>query len=159
MRCPDCTQELVPPAPAGEGDEREPGVRCPGCGGRWLDEASFLAAQDRADPEHDWHHTDLWSRRDGFAFAPSRRACPSCGETMLLLRYGDTAVEVDHCEPCHGLWLDGQELERIVAALARTATPARHLLHALRLFELRVLTDHPALRQALLQLQRGTALG
>lgn len=35
--------------------------------------------------------------------------CPVCDNPLIILELNN--VEVDHCTHCHGLWLDGGELE------------------------------------------------
>ncbi|MBV9848187.1 MAG: zf-TFIIB domain-containing protein [Armatimonadetes bacterium] len=42
-----------------------------------------------------------------------RRQCPACQWEMLP--DGRLGVEVDYCPLCRGVWLDGGELEAIVA--------------------------------------------
>jgi len=42
--------------------------------------------------------------------------CPQCGRTLHLAHY--QGVEIDLCQHCHAVWLDGGETDRF--ALART---------------------------------------
>ena len=45
-------------------------------------------------------------------------ACPACSAAMRPLNYaGDTAVIVDRCDGCDGVWLDQKELDHIQAIL------------------------------------------
>jgi len=39
--------------------------------------------------------------------------CPKCGQQLATEHHG--SVDVDLCPSCHGLWLDANELETIVA--------------------------------------------
>jgi len=39
--------------------------------------------------------------------------CPKCGQRLTTESYGQ--VEIDLCPSCLGLWLDANELERILA--------------------------------------------
>jgi Zn-finger nucleic acid-binding protein len=44
-------------------------------------------------------------------------ACPMCGKTMTGHPYGGPGnVNIDTCEPCSMIWLDRNELQRIVMA-------------------------------------------
>lgn len=181
MNCPHCEVELVPGDASGVAFSR-----CPNCRGTWFTEEGFREAQDQADPENDWLHLEIWREHDHFDVKASELACPSCGRSAVRMRYGETGVEIDHCPACAGIWLDEQELENIVAALEEESArlPARellaaalreaadigrgagslaeewrHLEHILKLLKLRVLVDHPALRQLFLQVQKGTPFG
>lgn len=40
--------------------------------------------------------------------------CPKCGQKLATEHHG--SVEIDLCPSCHGLWLDANELETIVAS-------------------------------------------
>ena len=43
--------------------------------------------------------------------------CPKCGRTMTAYPYGGPGnVNIDTCEPCSVIWLDRDELHRIVMA-------------------------------------------
>lgn len=40
--------------------------------------------------------------------------CPKCAGTTDALNYGgDTGIIIDRCVSCHGIWLDGGEMEKI----------------------------------------------
>jgi Zn-finger nucleic acid-binding protein len=56
--------------------------------------------------------------RDGSAPVHGDRPCPICGQLMLIETVN--AIEIDTC-PAHGIWLDHEELESIIA----TAAPQR----------------------------------
>lgn len=47
-------------------------------------------------------------------------SCPGCGGQTRTINYsGDTAVFVDRCEDCGGIWLDASELEKVQALTER----------------------------------------
>jgi len=54
--------------------------------------------------------------------------CPVCREPMIVLELND--VEIDFCQDCKGIWLDGGELEVLLegaegkAQLLKSFTPA-----------------------------------
>ncbi len=181
MNCPRCQLELVP------GDVQGVEVaRCRDCGGIWFDEEGFRAAKELADPSVAWLEVDLWKEHERFALGSRKEACPQCDGTMAALRYGDTAVEIDVCPACRGIWLDAGEFENVLVALEREvarmparellgaalreaaelvqgraplATEWRHAVHILQLLKLRVLVDHPGLRRLLLEFEKGTPFG
>ena len=94
-----------------------------------------------------------------------------------------TGVAIDHCPVCQGVWLDGGEFEKIVAALERemknktvgelvstavhealdlvkgpepAASEWKGLKHLMRLIKLRFLVDRPGLRRAILAAQENS---
>src|SRR5580698_1698636 len=49
--------------------------------------------------------------------ADRKFACPMCAKTMIGHPYGGPGnVNIDTCEPCSVIWLDRNELQRIVMA-------------------------------------------
>ena len=47
--------------------------------------------------------------------------CPDCHQTMEKYGYmGIAAIQIDRCDPCGLVWLDADELQNMVLALART---------------------------------------
>lgn len=51
--------------------------------------------------------------------------CPKCGQSLSAEQH--SAVEVDVCSNCRGLWLDANELDRILAS-REDAAPWRRFL-------------------------------
>ena len=57
---------------------------------------------------------------EGWQDEPTFR-CPDCGQTMEKYGYmGIGAIEIDRCEPCTLVWLDADELQNMVLALAQS---------------------------------------
>jgi len=52
--------------------------------------------------------------------------CPKCGQKLVSEKYGKD-IEIDVCPGCKGLWLDANELNRILASKESTS-PFRSLL-------------------------------
>jgi Zn-finger nucleic acid-binding protein len=47
--------------------------------------------------------------------------CPDCGQTMEKYGYMNIgAIQIDRCDPCALLWLDTNELQNMVLALAKS---------------------------------------
>jgi Zn-finger nucleic acid-binding protein len=47
--------------------------------------------------------------------------CPDCRQTMEKYGYmGIAAIQIDRCDPCALVWLDANELQNMVLALAKT---------------------------------------
>jgi len=100
---------------------------------------------------------------------------------MIAAEYGGTRVTVDYCRPCHGIWLDAGEFEKLIAALQNevnsksvgdyvrsslreaaeiTAGPEslssewKDFSTVLRLLGRRFLVENPNIYKALIALQR-----
>jgi Zn-finger nucleic acid-binding protein len=76
---------------------------CDGCGGAWMEVASFLADLRRAQPT--LAVEELMEHNDG----TPRRPCPRCGEAMSIVWL--EFLQLDQCEQ-HGVWFDRGELDR-----------------------------------------------
>jgi Zn-finger nucleic acid-binding protein len=89
---------------------------CRRCGGKWLDPATLKeiiaatsAPVDKAASRVGVDLTDI--RTDGI--------CPRCEAGLEPFNYaGDSGVILDRCPVCGGLWLDGGELEQVLAVVA-----------------------------------------
>lgn len=110
MTCPKCGGELQRVrAAATEVD------RCPGCGGVWCDDRELQALLDAPGEA-------LTALRGGTGgdFDQQAAACPRDGARLTRMFSSRTRdVTVDACPDCRGIWLDGGELERLVAASRR----------------------------------------
>jgi predicted Zn finger-like uncharacterized protein len=84
---------------------------CGACGGQFFDSGEMFAAFGvKADPSY-------WDRAEtGGTMKTGERHCPEC-ETFMLVQdvsYGGDQVEIDRCGKCGGIWLDKNELEKIM---------------------------------------------
>lgn len=145
--CPGCGDRIVPQAlaPVTEGRgcprckaplrERACGentlTECSGCGGLWLaasvlDElcgAAERAAIASSGPLAPLALQGATDALDKVTYRP----CPGCGDVMMRRNFGGSSrVIVDVCR-LHGVWLDPQELERLLAWV-RTGGPERERL-------------------------------
>ena len=112
LTCPRCEQRLTS---ADIGGTRI--LECLGCGGVWLDEASFQSIC--ADREKQEKVVLYPARRPAESTAPTEQPqrfyvpCPECGDLMNRKNFaGCSGVVVDICTR-HGIWFDRQELQRI----------------------------------------------
>ena len=109
LKCPGCGGRLTPVRlQAAEVD------RCASCGGAWLDALDVQVL--------------LGTRRDLASFVPaaeqrwdsSRARCPMCSSAMrTLARNSVFAFDLDQCPMDKGVWLDGGELEPVLATADR----------------------------------------
>jgi Zn-finger nucleic acid-binding protein len=88
---------------------------CDKCHGLWLSEA-FLkkCLRVRHDPTPQRPSQPLRSARD------LKRFCPDC-RTLRLLAIPKNGIETDICPRCFGVWLDGGELQQIIAKASEQA--------------------------------------
>ncbi len=157
--------------------------RCASCGGFWYDVGELRLLKDKeASGDYSWIDFDLWKEGDKFrADKQERYACPRGGHPLTSVQYGQSAVVVDICSECEGVWLDADEYERIVAYLgemvnAQTSgdylkdvrdefvdifrgpegpiSELKHLGRVLYLLQLRFAVEHPSLRAFLNSLPR-----
>lgn len=58
--------------------------------------------------------TDGWQNEPKFP-------CPDCGQSMEKYGYMNiAAIQIDRCDSCARVWLDAEELQNMVLALAKT---------------------------------------
>jgi Zn-finger nucleic acid-binding protein len=77
--------------------------------------------------EKSWHavsrekaETTSFRVADGWQNEPKYR-CPDCGQTMDKYGYmGINAIQIDRCDSCALVWLDADELQNMVLALAQS---------------------------------------
>lgn len=106
MNCPKCIQPLS--ATTVRGTEVD---KCPGCHGIWFDEHELerILAQKSADLR------PLRGGRDQTALDRQRGQCPRDGKNLTrVCSTRDSAVVVDVCPVCRGIWLDGGELKKLL---------------------------------------------
>jgi Zn-finger nucleic acid-binding protein len=106
MTCPKCGGELQAVRVASVDVDR-----CPGCGGLWCDDQELPALLDAP-------REALAALRGGArgSFDQQPAVCPRDGARLTRMFSSRThAVTVDACPDCRGIWLDGGELERLVA--------------------------------------------
>jgi len=113
MNCPRCGKPL---AVATYEDVQVD--RCPACKGCWLDEGEVSRIVDSREMRFSAEQIKRALASDARGVpAEERRSvelCPKCAQPMLAVNYDHSSgVIIDRCPNAHGLWLDGEELERI----------------------------------------------
>jgi Zn-finger nucleic acid-binding protein len=115
----------------------------------------------------------------------SKKECPKDGTGLLQVPYGKTGVNIDVCPACEGIWLDGEELEKIVSALveeSQTTSSSEYFRETMkeavelvtgsdgflsewkdfstvfRMLQYRILSEHPRLLEALNAFNRSNPL-
>jgi len=112
MRCPKCTKNL---------DEVVVNNckinRCSMCGGIWFDKDELNMIKDERDKNLSWLDFDLWSDESKLKASGTFIDCPRDGSPLFKIKYGPSDVMVDICLQCHGIWLDKDELDKILLDL------------------------------------------
>ncbi|MBI5208862.1 MAG: rhomboid family intramembrane serine protease [Elusimicrobia bacterium] len=109
MRCPTCSQDLVPIQYKGVAIER-----CGRCHASWFGPGALVAcaqelAREGVVPDAQWQ-VNKKVLAVGRLQEPAL-PCPRCGRPMHKLNYGyDSNVILDHCRDCDGLWVGDDEL-------------------------------------------------
>jgi len=152
--------------------------RCGKCRGVWYDRDEFRHLKDReAHGDYRWLDFDLWKQPSQFGKGSHRNYhCPRDGSGLGSVAYAGTAIQVDVCRECKGLWLDKDEYDAILHYLehrvdAETVTEYRRDLNeqiaqilrgpegpiselrdaltVMHLLQLRLVIEHPKLEAAL----------
>lgn len=95
---------------------------CQGCRGVLLAhpdlvqiiEASWRAVSEKQAEETQFRAPEGWLKE-------AVLHCPDCDQTMEKHGYmGLAAIQIDYCDPCTLVWLDTDELQNMVLALAKS---------------------------------------
>jgi uncharacterized protein len=91
---------------------------CSKCGGQFFDTGEMFAAFGiKADPSY-------WDRPEtGGTVKEGKRHCPECETHMLIqdVAYAKERVEIDRCGHCGGIWLDKNEIDKIMSISEKLA--------------------------------------
>lgn len=94
---------------------------CPRCYGLWFEEDELQWAKDEKDRDLRWLDIDLWKDSSQFRLSRGRKLCPADRLPLYEVYYGDSAIQVDVCNLCHGVWLDRGEFKDIIVYLQEKA--------------------------------------
>ncbi len=115
--CPRCRQPLA------ENQVDEFTVQlCAPCQGLFVPHTDLVKILDRS-----WRAVSPEEAEKAEFVAPANwqnepvLQCPRCASAMDKYGYmGLAAIQLDRCDRCESLWLDAEELQKMVVALART---------------------------------------
>ena len=112
MDCPKCKIELRKKSIQGiDVDE------CAKCEGIWFENDELKQVKNKTDSDLNWMDFEIWKHPDRFKAKSTKYNCPTCENSMDVLDYNNTQVEIDYCTNCKGIWLDKNELQKIIIAL------------------------------------------
>jgi Zn-finger nucleic acid-binding protein len=95
---------------------------CAQCGGIWFDQGELDQVIGSADPDLRWLDIDFWKDNSDFKVSTDELSCPKCSR-YYLTRLKDEATNTTAClcSNCQGIWLDADQLHRIVQAVTEIA--------------------------------------
>lgn len=110
MKCPACRHQLSPIT----ADKFQLWGCRTFCGGLWMTGKLFRNIR-QADASTLTELLEVNLSPGSMAGAQDKRTCPSCNGIAMMRHRAkpDSAVEVDECGSCGGIWLDGNELAQI----------------------------------------------
>ncbi|MEA1937302.1 MAG: zf-TFIIB domain-containing protein [Patescibacteria group bacterium] len=154
---------------------------CDNCGGIWFDKDELKLVRDERDKNLSWLDFDLWNDKDKLSVSGKSIDCPRDGKPLFKIKCGDTDIMVDVCLECHGIWLDKNELDKIISELkekinaetipeyindlgaeigkliihqGKAGIEARHIMIIMKLIEYRFMSQHPDLAKAISKLPK-----
>lgn len=90
---------------------------CKKCESIWFDKDELRKIKDKTDSDLNWMDFEIWKHPEKFKAKPKKYNCPYCENSMKVLDYDNTKVEIDYCTNCKGIWLEKDELQKIISAL------------------------------------------
>jgi Zn-finger nucleic acid-binding protein len=176
MHCPKCGIVLNNKTIEGvEVDE------CRKCEGIWFDKDELRQIKDKSDSDLHWMDFEIWKHPEKFKAISESIDCPNCSTKMNVLDYDNTNIEIAYCANCQGVWLDKDELKKIIDALEEeiliksmneyvhaTIEEAKELITGsesfisewkdfttiLRFVQYRFLTNHPLIHKTIVNFQQ-----
>ncbi len=170
MKCPKCNSDLLEEIKI-NGIKAD---RCKHCGGIWFDRDELGIVRDQRDENLSWLDFDLWEDEKKLSSSGKSIDCPRDGKPLFKIKYGDTGIMVDVCLDCKGVWLDKDELDKIVSALKEkvnsetmpeylndlggevkelvthpdhAAVELKHIMIVMKLLEYRFFAQHPKIAE------------
>lgn len=156
---------------------------CGRCGGIWFDAGQLDQLKEITDPDLRWLDIDFWKSLTEFEVTHHPLKCPHCQRVYLTkIREKHTDTSVLTCNQCHGIWVERNQLIKIIAELSLqvekmdSADYIRETLHqftemltsstvdpkekmqdirtVLRLLKYRIYAEHPKLLNMILGAQK-----
>ncbi len=148
--------------------------RCKYCGGLWFDKDELKLTRDHRDKNLSLLEFDLWEDESKLMVSGKSVDCPRDGKPLFKIKYGNTNVMIDICLDCHGIWLDREELDKIILELKEKvnsetipehlnnlgkeivellANPGhadvelKHIAIVMKLIEYRIISKHPKIAE------------
>lgn len=90
---------------------------CPKCKGIWLVRDELRRLKNREDTSLRWLNEEIENIEKAHGMA-TNRSCVKCKTSLMVsVMFGKSAIVVDWCPTCYGMWLDQGEFEAITRYL------------------------------------------
>lgn len=99
MQCPACKTKTLKERSYRDGQLQLD--RCASCAGMWLDKGELDSVLKK--------HSEGYIEIPKISLKNDNCCCPRCDEGMYEFCYPGTAVFIDMCKSCQGVWLDNKE--------------------------------------------------
>lgn len=165
-KCSQCKQELKKVIYKGVSVDE-----CPQCLGMFFEKNELEMAKNNTDEDLRWVDFVIFENTPNkFIPSDSNKMCPACNSSMKGFTYKDSKVTLDVCSQCEGVWLDKGEFQKIIAYLEKLIISEsaseyakdvlqqfreiangnedmireiKDFLAVLKLFEMRLVAEHP----------------
>jgi len=97
--------------------------QCPGCEGMWFDQGELQQVSNLMDDCARAFKVDPWEEIRKMSVTIGARQCPRCRAPMGVVCYPHPRLEVDVCLLCAGVWLDADELNKILQYIDDQMSP------------------------------------
>jgi len=95
---------------------------CGKCKGIWFDPGELDEIKGVFQPDLRWMDFDLWKNLGDFQVASQPVSCPQGhGTDLRSLYFKEVDVKIQFCPVCEGIWLQADDLQKIIVALLREA--------------------------------------
>lgn len=143
--------------------------------GIFFERTELDRAKNASDPDLKWLRVDLFAGRNNkFTKYKTHKKCPKDDSEMITLEYPYSKVKIEECMLCEGVWLEHGEFQKIITSLEKKTNEltsseiksdfghelARllegtddvgvelgELATLLKLYEIRLETEHPTLEK------------
>jgi Zn-finger nucleic acid-binding protein len=159
---------------------------CVKCKGIWFDPGELDEIKEEIEPDLRWMDFDLWKKLGEFRVTSKPLNCPhGHGIGLRSLYFKNMDVNLQFCPVCKGVWLQTDDLQKIIVALLREAEALelseyikaslkeaaevvahpdnlisewRDLQAVLRLLKYRFFTENPRIKDAIVGIQKSLPL-
>lgn len=109
MNCPNCHLELKVTDHKGITIHR-----CTACEGFWFEGDEFKEAMEKEDQFLRWANFNLWKNALDHSLKNRAESCPDCLQELFEVRYKGSDIRPWVCVACHGVWVEKDELKKII---------------------------------------------
>jgi len=93
---------------------------CRKCHGIWFDKDELKTVKDRTDGDIRWINFEIFQEQDNkFGKGETSKKCPNDKTIMNVLQYSGSKIVIEKCPMCQGVWLDKNELTKIIKSLEK----------------------------------------